>query len=120
MAINPGSSSPFHPIKKTNRIGLSKPILLNFQTIANCKDTENLTKVTNMHKMFYQTIMKIGKCGNIQALKDYDGLNFEALKGDLNGLHSIRLNKKYRFICAIDSQEPHIIYLNKISDHYHK
>jgi proteic killer suppression protein len=58
-----------------------------------------------------------------EDLKQFRSLNFEVLKGDRKGQHSIRLNLQYRLIFSIEEEKNgelsfNIILLNEISKHY--
>ena len=59
---------------------------------------------------------------DIEALAKYNSLNYEVLKGDKNGISSIRVNDKYRveFTVRETMEEPIIIVCNIIdlSNHY--
>jgi len=60
---------------------------------------------------------------NINELRPYRGLNFEALKGDKKGKYSIRLNDQYRLIFELVKTKKsqviiNIVLINEISKHY--
>ena len=61
---------------------------------------------------------------NAESIKDLSklrSLNFEALKGNLAGLYSIRVDKKYRLIFSIEKDKilvQDIIVIEELSKHY--
>lgn len=54
----------------------------------------------------------------LNELKRFNSLNFEALKGDKKGLYSIRLNKQYRLLFKINKNGELEIIIIEISKHY--
>lgn len=61
---------------------------------------------------------------NIQALQKYNSLNYELLKGDKQGLSSVRVNDQYRieFRVTIIEGEPQVTICSiiELSNHYKK
>ncbi|MGB3006731.1 MAG: type II toxin-antitoxin system RelE/ParE family toxin [Chitinophagaceae bacterium] len=58
---------------------------------------------------------------NTNQLKQFKGLNFEALKGDKKGLYSLRIDLKYRLEFSIDKNIitfKEIILVENLSNHY--
>ncbi len=58
---------------------------------------------------FKKTILKLQAADSISQLRSFKGLNFEALKGDLKGFHSVRVDRNYRLILTADKTEGIII-----------
>jgi proteic killer suppression protein len=70
---------------------------------------------------FKKTILMLQYAENIRELRKLKGLNFEALKGNLKGYHSVRVNKKYRLIVRIEEvliTVTDIIIVEDLSNHY--
>jgi len=55
-------------------------------------------------------------------IKAQRGLNFEALKGDLKGFYSVRVDYSYRLILALDKDNvltvSEIITIHDLTNHY--
>ena len=70
----------------------------------------------------FKCIQLMKKVPDIESLAKYNSLNYEVLKGDKNGISSIRVNDKYRveFTVRETMEEPIIIVCNIIdlSNHY--
>ena len=81
-------------------------MILNFRN----KETENLY-VTGKSRKFPQTIINVAirKLDYLNAAKEINDLRvppgnrLEQLKGDLEGMHSIRINKQYRIIFSFEN-----------------
>jgi len=74
-------------------------------------------------KQYKKKIIILLTINGINELKEYKGLNFERLKGDLKDYYSIRLNKQYRLLFKIvEETEAEIIIdellITEISKHY--
>ena len=73
-------------------------------------------------KQYKKKIIILLTINGINELKEYKGLNFERLKGDLKDYYSIRLNKQYRLLFKIEETEDEIIIaellITEISKHY--
>jgi toxin HigB-1 len=69
-------------------------------------------------------VFKIQQIENVLTIKDllkFRGLNFEALKGKLLGLYSIRVNKQYRIIFSLEKDVilvQDIVVIEALSKHY--
>ena len=71
---------------------------------------------------YKKTVIKLQFAENIKELRKYKGLNFEALKGDLKGYYSVRVDKQYRLILSIGEDKAiiisEIIIIEELSKHY--
>src|SRR5687768_17225663 len=71
---------------------------------------------------FKKTILMLQFADNIREIRSFKGLNFEALKGDLKGFYSVRIDKQYRLILSIDRNEKitlvEFITVHDLSNHY--
>ena len=71
---------------------------------------------------YKKTILKLQFASNIAELKKIRGLNFEALKGDMKGLYSVRVNLQYRLILSIDKRGVlsigDVLIVEDLSKHY--
>lgn len=76
-------------------------------------------------KQFKKKTQLLISISSLQELSMFKSLNFEALKGNLKGQFSIRLNKQYRLIFeSIEEIKEEIVIeivlINDISKHYEK
>jgi toxin HigB-1 len=72
-------------------------------------------------KGFKEAIKTIKFIGSSQDLYRLKSLHFEKLKGDLDGYHSIRIDKKYRLIFSIEKDEiliQEVIIIDDLTNHY--
>ncbi len=74
-------------------------------------------------KKYKNAIDKLRVANQIEDLYPIKSLNYEKLKGDKNGLESIRVDQKFRieFISSIEGEEPNYITICSIvelSNHY--
>lgn len=74
-------------------------------------------------KKYKNAIDKLRVANQIEDLFPIKSLNYEKLKGDKNGLESIRVDQKYRieFFSSIEGEEPNCITICSIvelSNHY--
>jgi toxin HigB-1 len=71
---------------------------------------------------FKKTILMLQFTESISELKRFKGLNFEALKGDLKGYYSVRVNIQYRLILSIEKDKSvvvkEIVVIEDLSKHY--
>lgn len=71
---------------------------------------------------FKKTILKLQLIDSIRELSAYRGLNFEALKGDLKGFYSVRVDYQYRLILSIEIDESifikEIVVIEDLTNHY--
>jgi toxin HigB-1 len=71
---------------------------------------------------FKKTIKMLQYMENIRELKKFRGLNFEALKGDYKGFHSVRVDLKYRLILTVLGNDKvevtDIIVIEDLTNHY--
>lgn len=72
-------------------------------------------------KKFIKTVLMLQYADNISDVKSLKGLNFEALKGKMKGLYSVRVDQKYRLLFKIVKNEiiaEGIILIEDLSNHY--
>ena len=71
---------------------------------------------------FKKTVLLLQYAGNIRELRKFKGLNFEALKGDMRGYHSVRVDKKYRLIIKVEKEiimeVTDILIIEDLTNHY--
>ena len=71
---------------------------------------------------FKKTVLKLKYADSLRDIKAQRGLNFEALKGDLKGFYSVRVDYSYRLILAIDKFDvmviSEIITIHDLTNHY--
>jgi proteic killer suppression protein len=71
---------------------------------------------------FKKTVLKLKYAGSIKEIKAQKGLNFEALKGDLKGYFSVRVDYSYRLILTVDNDETiriaNILTIHDLTNHY--
>ena len=75
----------------------------------------------NVLDKFALKIQTIENAITIQDLKKLRGLNFEALKGNLLGFYSIRVDRKYRIIFSIEKDTilvQDVVIIEELSKHY--
>jgi proteic killer suppression protein len=76
-------------------------------------------------KQFKKKIQLMISIDSVDELRLFNSLHFEALKGNLDGDYSIRLNIQYRLIFSIEKEDSgdiviEVILINEISKHYEK
>lgn len=71
---------------------------------------------------FKKTVLKLQYADSIREIKTLKWLNFEALRGDLKGYHSVRVDRQYRLILTIGKDEKitfvDVITVHDLSNHY--
>ena len=71
---------------------------------------------------FKKTVLRLQLADSIKDLRSQRGLNFEALKGNLKGYYSVRVDLSYRLILSLDSngdlQISDVITIHDLSKHY--
>jgi proteic killer suppression protein len=71
---------------------------------------------------FKKTILKLKYADSLKEIKVQRGLNFEALKGDLKGYYSVRVDYSYRLILSVESEETiriaEILTVHDLTNHY--
>jgi len=71
---------------------------------------------------FKKTVLKLQMAGNLREIKASKGLNFEALKGDLKGYYSVRVDRAYRLILTLDKEEgivvKEVLSVHDLNNHY--
>jgi toxin HigB-1 len=72
-------------------------------------------------KGFKEVVKTIKFIASSQDLYHFKSLHFEKLKGDLSGYHSVRVDRKYRLVFSIESDEiliQEIIVIEDLTNHY--
>ena len=69
-------------------------------------------------KQYQKKVNILISIAELNELKSFRSLNFEALKGDRKGKYSIRLNKQYRLLFKINRNGELEIIIIEISKHY--
>lgn len=74
-------------------------------------------------KQYIKTIEKLKSVNKIEQLFQFNGLNYEKLKGNRKNQSSVRVNKQYRLIfeeCKSDKEPYEIVLLEieELSKHY--
>jgi proteic killer suppression protein len=71
---------------------------------------------------FKKTVLKLKYADSLREIKAQKGLNFEALKGDLKGYYSVRVDYSYRLILTVDNDETikiaEILTVHDLTNHY--
>jgi toxin HigB-1 len=67
---------------------------------------------------FKKCVLILKTVENSVELAKFRGLNFEALKGDKNGLYSIRVDDGYRLEFKIEKDVIEIVHIEELSNHY--
>jgi toxin HigB-1 len=70
---------------------------------------------------FRKRVVLLINIENTEQLRNFKGLNFEALKGDKKGFYSIRVDLKYRLEFSIEKDKimlHEIIFIENLSNHY--
>jgi len=74
-------------------------------------------------KKFRRVVKELYAIKKIDDLRNHVGLNYKKLKGDMRGISSVRLNRKFRILfneLSLDSDQSQIEILEilEISNHY--
>ena len=72
-------------------------------------------------KGFKETIRILKLIDTSRDLYDFKSFHFEKLKGELQGSHSIRIDKKYRLIFRIEKDEiliEEVLIIEDLTNHY--
>lgn len=70
---------------------------------------------------FKKRVILLENIENSADLRQFRGLNFEALKGDRKGRYSVRIDKKYRLEFSIEKDRitlHEIVFIEDLSNHY--
>lgn len=70
---------------------------------------------------FKKTILRLQMAASLRELRSFKGLNFEALKGDLKGYYSVRVDRGYRLILTVDKEElvvTEVLTVHDLNNHY--
>lgn len=71
---------------------------------------------------FKKTVLKLKYADSLREIRNLKGLNFEALKGNLKGFYSVRVDYSYRLILTVDEAETvkvtEVINIHDLTNHY--
>src|SRR5438034_2356459 len=70
---------------------------------------------------FKKTILMLMNTESIKELRKFRGLNFEAMKGDLKGYFSVRVDLQYRLILSIEKDFvviTDVLIIEDLASHY--
>ena len=70
---------------------------------------------------FKKTVLMLQNTESIKELRNFRGLNFEALKGNFKGFHSIRVDLQYRLILSVEKGSvvvTDILIIEDLTKHY--
>jgi toxin HigB-1 len=70
---------------------------------------------------FKKTVLMLQNAGSIRELRQFRGLNFEALKGDFKGYYSVRVDLYYRLILSVENDSvivTDILIIEDLTKHY--
>ena len=86
------------------------------------KDAKKPKYDSNVILQFKKTVLKLKLAEGISQLVKIKSLNFEHLKGNLAGYCSVRVNKGYRIIFVIESDDKinleEMIIIEDLNNHY--
>jgi proteic killer suppression protein len=75
----------------------------------------------SVKKRFRKTILMLQNAECITEIRKFRGLNFEALKGNLKGKYSVRVDIKYRIILRVEKDRilvEDILIIEDLTNHY--
>ncbi|MDR3329601.1 MAG: type II toxin-antitoxin system RelE/ParE family toxin [Prevotellaceae bacterium] len=102
-------------------IVFEKPYLLELYETGTTTDKKHRFQPQVAAK-YRKTIDILESAANVEELYQFNGLHYEALKGDKQGLESVRVNDKYRVEFTTNSvvSETVVIICNivELSNHY--
>ena len=70
---------------------------------------------------FKKTVLMLQNTESIKELRNFKGLNFETLKGNFKGFHSVRVDLQYRLILSIEKGSvvvTEILIIEDLTKHY--
>ena len=70
---------------------------------------------------YKKTVLMLQNTGSIKELRNFRGLNFEALKGNFKGFHSVRVDLQYRLILSVEKGSvvvTDILIIEDLTKHY--
>ena len=70
---------------------------------------------------FKKTVLVLMNTESIRELRNFRGLNFEALRGDFKGYYSVRVDLQYRLILSIEKGSvvvTDILVIEDLTKHY--
>ena len=76
-------------------------------------------------RQYQKTIRALSQAESTDQLRQFRSLNFEALRGNLQGYHSVRVNRQYRIILTVVKDkiqlsgiEEEALIVEKMNKHY--
>ena len=72
-------------------------------------------------KGFKEVVRTMEVMTSIKDLYEFKSLHFEKLKGDLEGYHSVRIDRKYRLILSFEKDEiriEEVVVIEDLTNHY--
>ena len=70
---------------------------------------------------FKKSVLMLMNTGSIKELRNFRGLNFEALRGDFKGYYSVRVDLQYRLILSVEKGSivvTDILVVEDLTKHY--
>ncbi|MBA4168366.1 MAG: type II toxin-antitoxin system RelE/ParE family toxin, partial [Chitinophagaceae bacterium] len=70
---------------------------------------------------FKKTVLMLKNTESVAEIRKFKGLNFEALKEDLKGFYSVRVDKQYRLILSVHRDTliiSEILIILDLTNHY--
>jgi proteic killer suppression protein len=70
---------------------------------------------------FKKTVLMLQFTGSIRELRNFRGLNFEALKGNFKGYYSVRIDLQYRLILSVEKDSlvvTDVLIIEDLTKHY--
>ena len=70
---------------------------------------------------FKKTVLMLQNTESIKELRQFRGLNFEALKGDYKGYFSVRVDLHYRLILSVEKNSivlTDVLIIEDLTNHY--
>ena len=70
---------------------------------------------------FKKKVLMLQNTESIKELRNFRGLNFEALKGDYKGYYSIRVDLHYRLILSVEKDSvviTDVLIIEDLTNHY--
>lgn len=76
---------------------------------------------TDVILKFKKTVLMLQNTESIKELRQFRGLNFEALKGDYKGFFSVRVDLHYRLILSVEKNSiilTDVLIIEGLTNHY--
>ena len=92
------------------------------QKLFECKQVSGKPKYSqDVIQKFKKTVLMLMNTESIRELRNFRGLNFEALRGDFKGYYSVRVDLQYRLILSIEKGSvvvTDILVIEDLTKHY--